>query len=89
MQEISILHDHVTAFLHGQSKIFYFPKKRYSKTNILRLSNSKAPNKGKPYLLPSYNVNDVTESAPRDDNFCNVTLMAQGDMQDFILHFAT
>ena len=34
-------------------------------------------------LLTSYNVNDRTEHAPRDDNG-NVTLMAQGDMQDFI-----
>ena len=43
---------------------------------------------GKRYLLISYNVNDVTERAPRD-NYGNVTLMAQGANQDFILHFAT
>ena len=66
----------MTAFLHGQSKIFFFSKKRYSKTNILRLSNSKATSKDKRYLLMSYNVNDVTECAPCDDNG-NVTLMAQ------------
>ena len=53
----------------------------------MRLSNSKAPNKGKRYLLTSYNVNGATECARRDDNG-NVTLMAQGGMQDFILHFA-
>ena len=76
----------MTAFLHGQSKIFFFSKKDIQRTNILRLSNSKAPIKGKQYLLTSYNVNDVTERAPRDDN-CNVALMAQGAKQDFILHF--
>ena len=38
--------------------------------------------------MTSYNVNDVTERAPRDDNG-NVTLMAQVAKQDFILHFAT
>ena len=52
------------------------------------LSNSRAISKGKRYLLTSYNVNDVTERAPCDDNG-NVTLMAQGAQQDFILHFAT
>ena len=40
------------------------------------------------YLLTSYNVEDVTERASRDDNG-NVTQMAQGVKQDFILHFAT
>ena len=47
----------------------------------------KKPSKGKRYLLTSYNVNDVTERAPRDDNG-NVTLMAQVAKQDFILNFA-
>ena len=55
---------------------------------MLRLGNPKAPSKGKRYLLTSYNVNDVTERAPRDENG-NATLMAQGAKQDFILHFAT
>ena len=55
---------------------------------ILRLSNSKVQIKGKRYLLTSYNVNDLTERAPRYDNG-NVTLMAQGATHDFILHFAT
>ena len=50
--------------------------------------NSKAPSKGKRYLLTSYNVDDVTERAPRDDNG-DVTLMSQGVKQYFILHFAT
>ena len=50
----------------------------------MRLSNSKAPSKGKRYLLTSYNVNDVTERPPRD-NYGNVTLMAQRAKQDFIL----
>ena len=53
----------------------------------MRLGNPKAPSKDKRYLLTSYNVNDVTERAPRDENG-NVTLMAQGARQDFILHFA-
>ena len=55
---------------------------------MLRLGNPKAPSKGKRYLLTSYNVNDVTERAPRDENG-NATLMAQEAKQDFILHFAT
>ena len=54
----------------------------------MRLSNSKAPSKGKRHLLTSYNVNDVTERAPRDD-IGNMTLMARRDKQDFILCFAT
>ena len=54
----------------------------------MRLSNLKAPSKGKRYLLTSYNVNDFTERVPRDDNG-NVTPMAQGAKQDFILHFET
>ena len=54
---------------------------------MLRLSNSKAPSKSKRNLLTSYNVDDVTERAPRDDNG-NVTLMAQEAKQDFILHYA-
>ena len=80
----------MTAFLHGQSKILIFSLKKkedIQRTNILRLSNSKAPSKGKRYLLMSYNVNDVTICAPRDDNG-NVMLTAQGAKQDFILHFA-
>ena len=80
----------MTAFLHGQSKTFLFYKKKkdIQRKNIFRLSNSKAPNKGKRYLLTSYNVDDVTERAPRDGNG-NVTLMAQGAKQDSTLHFAT
>ena len=66
---------------------YFFPKKDIQRTNILRLSNSKAPSKGKRYLLTSYNVDDLTEREPCDD-YGNVTLMAQGAMQDFILHFA-
>ena len=38
--------------------------------------------KGNLYLLTSYNVDDVIERAPRDDNDI-VTLMAQGVKQDF------
>ena len=71
----------------GRVKYYFILKKDIQRTNKLHLSNSKIPSKGKSYLLTSYNVNDVTERAPRDDNG-NVTLMAQGDMQDFILHFA-
>ena len=72
----------------GRVKSYFFPKKDIQRTNILRLSNSNAPSKGKRYLLMSYNVNDVTERAPLDDNG-NVTLMTQGAKQDFILYFAT
>ena len=38
--------------------------------------------KGNLYLLTSYNVDDVTERAQRDDNDI-VTLMAQGVKQEF------
>ena len=68
-------------------KYYFIPKKDIQRTNKFRLSNSKAPSKGKHYILTSYNVYDLTERAPCDD-IGNVTLMAQGDMQDFILHFA-
>ena len=78
----------MTAFLHGQSKIFFFSKKDIQRTNIVRLSSSKAPSKDKRYLLTSYKVYDVIEHAPRDDND-NESLMAQGAKQDFILHFTT
>ena len=53
----------------------------------MRLSNPKAPSKGKSYLLMSYNVNGVTERSPRGDNG-NVRLMVQGAKLDFILYFA-
>ena len=72
----------------GRVKYSLIPKKDIQRANILHLSNSNAPSKGKRYLLTSYNVNDVTEREPRDDNG-NVTLMAQGAKQDFILQFAT
>ena len=88
MLGISILHDQVTAFLHGQSKLFFFPKNDIQRTNILHPSNPKTPSKGKCYLLTSYNVNDFIERAPHDDTG-NVTLMAEVAKQDFILHFAT
>ena len=71
----------------GRVKYSFIPKKDIQRTNGLRISNSKAPSKGKPYLLTSYNINDVIECAPLDYNG-NVTVMAQGDMQDFILHVA-
>ena len=72
----------------GQVKYYFFPKIDIQRTNILRLGNSKTPSKCKRYLMTSYNVNYVTERAPRDDNG-NVTLMAQGATQEFILHIAT
>ena len=79
----------MTAFLHGQSKIFFVSKiKDIQRANILRLSNSKPPSMDTRFLLTSYNVNDATERAPRDDNG-NVTLMTQEAKQHFILHFAT
>ena len=71
----------------GRVKYYFIPKKNIQRTIKLRLGSSKAPSKGKRYLLTSYNVNDVTERGPRDDNG-NVTLMAQGVKQDCILHFA-
>ena len=55
---------------------------------MLRLGNPKAPSKVKRYLLALYYVNEVTEHAPRNENG-NVTLMAQGAKQEFILHIAT
>ena len=72
----------------GRVKYSFFPKQDIQRTNILHLSNSKAPSKGKRYLLMSYNVDEVIKRAPRDDNG-NVRLMAQGAKQDFILHFTT
>ena len=71
----------------GRVKKLFF-RKRIQSTNIWCLSNSKSPSKGKRYLLTSYNVNDVTECAPREKND-NVMLMAQGAKQDFNLHFTT
>ena len=73
----------MTAFLHRQSKVFFFFQKKIFKEQ----SNSKAQIKGNRYSLTSYNVNYVTEHAPRDDNG-NVTLIAQEAKQDFIFHFA-
>ena len=52
------------------------------------LSNSKAPSRGKRYLLKSYNINDVTERAPCDDKG-KVAIMALSAKQEFILHIAT
>ena len=74
----------------GRVKYCFLIKKdiQRARTNILRLSNSKAPIKGKRFLPMSSNVNVVTERARRDNN-ANVTLMAQGFKQNFILHFAT
>ena len=54
----------------------------------MRLGIPKAPSKVKRYLLTSYNVNDVTERAPRDENG-NVKLMIHGAKPEFILHIAT
>ena len=72
----------------GSVKYSFIPKKDTLRTNILRLGNPKSRSKVKRYLLTSYNVNDVTERAPRDKNG-NVTLVAQGVKQEFILHIAT
>ena len=58
----------------GGVKYSFFQKTDIQRTNILRQSNSKIPSKGKRYLLTSYNVNDVTKRATRDDNG-NVTQM--------------
>ena len=83
----------MTAFLHGQSKIFlkysFFPKKGIQRTNILRLSNSKAQSKVKRHLLTSLKldvikVNDITKREPHDGNG-NATLMAPGAYQDIML----
>ena len=72
----------------AQYSLFFFSKKNIQRTNILRLSNSKAPSNGKHYLLKSYNINDVTKHALLEDSG-NVAQMAQGAKQDFIMHFAT
>ena len=72
----------------GRVKYSFFKKKDIQRSNILHPIKSKAPSKGNCYLLTSYNVDDVTESAPCDDNG-NVRLMAQGAKQDFILFLAT
>ena len=72
----------------GRAKYLFYPEKDTLRANILRLGNQNAPGKVKRYLLTSYNVNDVTERAPRDEKG-NVTLMAQGAKQEFILHIAT
>ena len=72
----------------GSVKYSFIQKKDTKRTNILRLGNPKASSNVKRYLLTSYNVNDVTERAPRDENG-NVTLVAQGAKQEFILHIAT
>ena len=72
----------------GSVKYSFIPKKDTKRTNKLRLGNPKAPSKVRRYLLTSYNVNDVTERAPRDENG-NATLVAQGAKQEFILHIAT
>ena len=62
-----MLHVYVTAFLHGQSKIFIFSEERLriQRTNILRLSNSKTLSKVKRHLLTSLKYNDVTVPASR------------------------
>ena len=52
----------------GRVKYSFISKNDTLRTNILRLGNQKAPNKVKRYLLTSYNVNDVTERAQRDEN---------------------
>ena len=72
----------------GGVKYSFIPKRDTQRANTLRLGNPKVPSKVKRYLLTSYYVNDVTERAPRDENG-NVTLIAQGAKQEFILHIAT
>ena len=61
----------------GKVKYSFFQKKDIQMTNILRLSNTKAPRKSKRYLLTSYNVDDVIERAARE-NDGYVTLLPQG-----------
>ena len=65
----------------GRVNYSFFTKNDIQRNNILRPSYSKTPSKGKRYLLTSYNVNDITEHAPRDVNG-NVTLMAQVAKKD-------
>ena len=73
MLEISILHNHVTVFLHGQVKIYIFSKKGIQRTNLLPLGNSKTLSKVKHHLLTSLKANDVINRASHD-NIGNVTL---------------
>ena len=61
----------------GKVKYCFFPKNGIQRTNILHLSNPKAPSKVKRHILTSNKVNNVTKCAQCDDNG-NVTLMAQG-----------
>ena len=72
----------------GRAKYLFYPEKGYLKDQYIAPDNQNAKGKVKRYLLTSYNVNDVIERAPRDENG-NVTLMAQGAKQEFILHIAT
>ena len=72
----------------GRVKYSFIRNKGIQRANKLRLSSSKAPSKGNRNIQTSYNINDVTARAARDGNG-NVTLIAQGAKQDFILHFAT
>ena len=55
----------------------FFQKKGIERTDILRLSNSKASSKVKHHLLTSLKVNDITKRASHKD-ICNVKLTAQG-----------
>ena len=60
----------------GRVKYSFFPKKGIQRANTLGLCNPKAASKVQRHLLTSYEVNDVTKRAPRDDNG-NVMLIAQ------------
>ena len=45
LTEIFVLHDHVTAFLHEQSKIFFYFVKEYSKDEYIALMYLKCTKK--------------------------------------------
>ena len=56
------VHDHVTAFFHGQSRMFIFFKKIYTKNQHIASSNSNTLSKVKHHFWASLKGHDVTIS---------------------------
>ena len=71
----------------GRVKYSFFPKKGIQNTNILRLSNSKAPSKVKRHLLTSYKVNDFTKRQPCEDNGNVIEYLSSGKVAGFYFGF--
>ena len=72
----------------GRVKYSFIPKKDSLRTNILRLGNQRHQTRLSVTYWRHITLIDVTERTRRDENG-NVTLMAQGAKQEFILHIAT